>query len=44
MQEVVLDRNLRLVDSPGVVFDDTENVIDTREIRRQEYLAKKKAS
>ena len=26
MQEVVLDRNLRLVDSPGVVFDDTENV------------------
>eukprot|EP00553_Chaetoceros_curvisetus_P000055 CAMPEP_0204624354 /NCGR_PEP_ID=MMETSP0717-20131115/10103_1 /ASSEMBLY_ACC=CAM_ASM_000666 /TAXON_ID=230516 /ORGANISM="Chaetoceros curvisetus" /LENGTH=531 /DNA_ID=CAMNT_0051639717 /DNA_START=32 /DNA_END=1627 /DNA_ORIENTATION=+ len=26
MQEVVLDRNLRLVDSPGVVFDDTEHV------------------
>ncbi len=26
MQEVVLDKNLRLVDSPGVVFDDTENV------------------
>merc|ERR1719223_2246861 len=26
MQEVVLDRNLRLVDSPGVVFDDTEQV------------------
>jgi nuclear GTP-binding protein len=26
MQEVVLDRNLRLVDSPGVVFDDTANV------------------
>jgi len=26
MQEVVLDRNLRLVDSPGVVFDDTEKV------------------
>lgn len=26
MQEVVLDKNLRLVDSPGVVFDDTEKV------------------
>lgn len=26
MQEVVLDKNLRLVDSPGVVFDDTEQV------------------
>mmetsp|Transcript_11442 Transcript_11442/g.21406 ORF Transcript_11442/g.21406 Transcript_11442/m.21406 type:complete len:550 (-) Transcript_11442:879-2528(-) len=26
MQEVVLDMNLRLIDSPGVVFDDTENV------------------
>jgi len=26
MQEVVLDKHLRLVDSPGVVFDDTENV------------------
>lgn len=26
MQEVVLDRNLRLVDSPGVVFDDAEQV------------------
>mmetsp|Transcript_4881 Transcript_4881/g.7145 ORF Transcript_4881/g.7145 Transcript_4881/m.7145 type:complete len:542 (-) Transcript_4881:49-1674(-) len=26
MQEVVLDRNIRLVDSPGVVFDDTESV------------------
>lgn len=25
MQEVVLDRNVRLVDSPGVVFDDTED-------------------
>jgi nuclear GTP-binding protein len=26
MQEVVLDKNLRLIDSPGVVFDDAENV------------------
>jgi Predicted GTPases len=26
MQEVVLDKNLRLIDSPGVVFDDTESV------------------
>jgi nuclear GTP-binding protein len=26
MQEVVLDKHLRLVDSPGVVFDDTNNV------------------
>lgn len=25
MQEVVLDRNVRLIDSPGVVFDDGEN-------------------
>jgi nuclear GTP-binding protein len=26
MQEVVLDRNVRLIDSPGVVFDDSENL------------------
>ncbi len=26
MQEVVLDRNVRLIDSPGVVFDDSEDV------------------
>jgi nuclear GTP-binding protein len=26
MQEVVLDKNLRLVDSPGVVFDDSDEV------------------
>jgi nuclear GTP-binding protein len=26
MQEVVLDRNVRLIDSPGVVFDDSENM------------------
>lgn len=25
MQEVVLDRNVRLIDSPGVVFDDSED-------------------
>jgi nuclear GTP-binding protein len=25
MQEVVLDKNIRLIDSPGVVFDDEEN-------------------
>jgi nuclear GTP-binding protein len=25
LQEVVLDKNLRLIDSPGVVFDDAEN-------------------
>jgi len=28
MQEVVLDRNLRLIDSPGVVFDDSQNLND----------------
>lgn len=26
MQEVVLDRNVRLIDSPGVVFDDSETI------------------
>ena len=26
MQEVVLDKNVRLIDSPGVVFDDSENL------------------
>lgn len=26
MQEVVLDKNIRLIDSPGVVFDDTDKV------------------
>jgi len=26
MQEVVLDRNVRLIDSPGVVFDDSEDI------------------
>ena len=26
LQEVVLDKNLRLVDSPGVIFDDTDKV------------------
>ena len=27
LQEVVLDRNIRLVDSPGIVFDDDDDVV-----------------
>ena len=34
LQEVVLDRNLRLVDSPGVVFDDSEHVNGSETILR----------